>query len=94
MDKHTPGPWHLTKGLYGKEDEITIWGVKNEEGCSGFIGTLGNMQGEDEANANLIAAAPELLEALEILVKQPDTYSVEKAFVKARAAIAKAKGEA
>lgn len=47
-----------------------------------------------EANACLIAAAPELLEALELLVgwEETGTPVSEVCFSKARAAIAKAKG--
>ena len=45
---------------------------------------------ESIANANLIAAAPDLLEALEDILANPDSrYHQDKA----RAAIAKAKGE-
>ena len=61
------------------------------------------MRGRNEANARLIAAAPELLEALESLVDQGmfgyvvDEPSYEEAkaeILKAKAAIAKARGEA
>ena len=44
----------------------------------------------NEANARLIAAAPDLLEALKTIVSHCDKYSLEKA----RAAIAKAEGKA
>jgi hypothetical protein len=46
---------------------------------------------ENAANARLIAAAPDLLAALEVIVKICDRNTVE--FDSARAAIAKAKGE-
>jgi hypothetical protein len=66
---HTLGPWEASKGLYGNKDEITIWGADEINECGhqvhGFVATLGNQQGQDEANALLIAAAPEMLEALE-----------------------------
>lgn len=52
--KHTPGPWVATKfmGTYGGPD---TWGVRlsNDTGITPML----------EANARLIAAAPELLEA-------------------------------
>ena len=46
------------------------------------------------ANARLIAAAPELLEALEIAVQQLKDYGADGFASGADAAIAKAKGEA
>ncbi len=47
----------------------------------------------DKKHAALIAAAPELLDALRVLVNQPDTHTIEQAFKQARAAIAKAEGK-
>ncbi|MBT7307101.1 MAG: hypothetical protein HN842_02735 [Gammaproteobacteria bacterium] len=58
--KHTPAPWITDTGTDGaviyKLDEATIATVPMDLLCH-------------EANARLIAAAPELLEALEHLVK-------------------------
>ena len=51
---------------------------------------------EAKANARLIAAAPELLEALEEIMKQTDqrsNYLIDHVYLIAAAAIAKAKGE-
>ena len=47
----------------------------------------------NEANANLIASAPDLLEALEALVTQVSNSHAYEELAAARAAIAKAKGE-
>jgi len=48
----------------------------------------------ETANARLIAAAPDLLEVLqELLVQREGHYSTQTAWDKARAAIAKARGE-
>jgi hypothetical protein len=48
----------------------------------------------DEANARLIAAAPRLLSALEIMLLDPvDTGGQEQRIAIARAAVAAAKGE-
>lgn len=61
MSKHTPGPWHIDKhkdGIFIHDKlavyiaSVTSWGKKSEK-----------MRIESEANAALIAAAPELLEA-------------------------------
>ena len=53
--QHTPGPW--------KYDELTakIWDAEDMPVC---IPTLNNGMAGRDANARLIAAAPELLEAL------------------------------
>ena len=80
--KHTPGPWkYITwHGQHGVHDAM------DNDVCETF--------GEDaEANARLIAAAPELLEALEYLLSQfgrLDHLTDYSAGDKARAAIAKA----
>jgi len=57
---HTPGPWTIT--THGNQYGI-IWGA--ERG----VAVIRDLKGETEANANLIAAAPELLEVLENLVR-------------------------
>ena len=69
---HTPGPWKITKEDVGDEDFIIIpTGIEGANGKT-VVGSVGGLcsedcdlkEGELEANANLIAAAPELLEAL------------------------------
>lgn len=78
--KHTPGPWHVANGcqIRGAKDQIAkAWMMRNGEGL---------------ANARLIAAAPELLNALEAITEAYDTSLPE--YKVARAAIAKARGEA
>ena len=92
--KHTPGPWSLAK-------------VKNDSGRITHLVPIDSEKmslltvvddGETyfgavylDSDANLIAAAPELLEALKRAVDNPndDAYWIEQA----RAAIAKATGE-
>lgn len=82
--KHTPGPWHAANGcqIRSAKDQIAkAWMMRNGEGL---------------ANARLIAAAPELLEALAEIVSAADGAGwdqLDPSFSKARAAIAKAKGE-
>lgn len=81
MSNHTPGPWTRIGNSVGVANfEIaTVWDV-------GLHNQL--------SNALLIAAAPELLDALKTLIKvtahlDPCQATLEKA----RAAIAKATGE-
>lgn len=65
MAKPTPGPWYATlheSGSYRISQQPeggTFWIAET------FSGLIGN---EEEANANLIAAAPDLLEALQNLL--------------------------
>ena len=77
MSTNTPGPWHVANGcqIRSAKDQIAkAWMMRNGEGL---------------ANARLIAAAPELLEALEYAIRQiPELASVPGV----KAAIAKAKG--
>ena len=66
--KHTPGPWVYHSGAVwkdgvdvypkGSEDGIPIAKIHREPGS-------GTLPVERDANARLIAAAPELLEAIE-----------------------------
>jgi hypothetical protein len=92
--KHTPGPWKYI--AWGQQ--ISIDGI--EEMGIAKINTLGfNDKGipsrQDVANAALIAAAPELLAALEFCSDALNTEAggLYEAHIKqARAAIAKAKG--
>jgi len=59
MKKHTQGNWSASK--YSQD-----WGVYSETGDGRDIALVREYQPEEaEANAKLIAAAPELLEALE-----------------------------
>lgn len=85
MSKHTPGPWVSKDTDFGTfvycERDYLITGPLNER--------------SDGDNARLIAAAPDLLESLTLLVagienSVSDTYIP---LVKASAAIAKATGE-
>lgn len=81
---HTPGPWEL-RGCRLVTDHH---GVVIAERISA------NGPGTPEANARLIAAAPELLELAKFMVLNIGGYDPEKARDMARAAIAKATGGA
>lgn len=99
MSKHTPGPWALRRdpGHFDSLTEITGGICGNTKP---FRFTLEVSIGGDtdihtlEANARLIAAAPDLLEAL---VAIAGDFSVQRVsddlHAKARAAIAKARGQ-
>lgn len=94
--KYTKGPWEssFTDCLGGPASYCRIRPVSGEMFglfTSLEIATMGMMdEAEQQANARLIAAAPDLLEALQAVVKVADRATVE--FDAARAAIAKATG--
>lgn len=85
--KHTPGPWRAsTASMDGFRPIMAPGGA--------IVSLVSNLAG-NPSDARLIAAAPDLLEALTLLVagienSVSDTYIP---LVKARAAIAKATGE-
>lgn len=90
MSKHTPGPWVSIRYLDSRFYEL---------GSNEFHARLAFTHGAgdtDEANMRLIAAAPDLLEALENLADYIDERAGDnecRPLENARAAIAKAKGE-
>lgn len=92
MSQHTPGPWEIDQAIrhgftvYSEQSGFIV-GYMDEEGRYGAV--------ESEANARLIAAAPDLLEALETIVAtERDRHGYHPAWTdQARAAIAKARGE-
>ena len=95
MSKHTPGPWRINgnnmfRWIVADSEVFTHSDDVNRSAYGG------NMVCESvhEANARLIAAAPELLEALKELMVAADRVSAEPVtrLGKARAAIAKAEG--
>lgn len=98
--KHTPGPWRLSGHSEDSPEKLSV-----EDGNGYFIAEV-DFGLAQKANARLIAAAPELLEALKELVKANEDHneSVSKVIGelpgwkdsyldKARSAIAKALGE-
>lgn len=77
MSKHTPGPWWLNirngrtriYSIYGGDDRgKTVCRIHAYKSST------------TEANARLVAAAPELLEALKDMVKEFDIAHIESAF--------------
>jgi hypothetical protein len=88
MSKHTPAPWKTWPSIHNGQTYIVKGDYTSKDnGCIAHADT--------EANARLIAAAPDLLAALEA-ISNPwlDDFSRGNAMKKARAAIAKATGEA
>ena len=99
-EKHTPEPWKVARFA---RDEIRVI----SEGCPAHIARVcwtevravgGHLHTEErEANAALIAAAPELLAACRLFIKSFENNAVDfqqQALPSiARAAIAKATGE-
>ena len=89
MNKHTPGPWSIDAEpgqgvfVYGDASPLDTDDICEVKWRASDETTL--------ANARLIAAAPELLEALEELCSTLGECGMT---VRARAAIAKATGEA
>jgi len=90
---HTQGPWviyderaaHGSRLIYSSSEYGVgeVWDINNN--------------GENKANAHLIAAAPELLKALEALLRDAETMAAIsglniRTIEPARAVIAKAKG--
>jgi hypothetical protein len=88
MTKHTPGPW----ALRAQADRLEVFPV-NELGLRPTLATIAkwSREGVNESNANarLIAAAPDLLAACLEVAQGYTTRGSEMA----RAAIAKATGE-
>ena len=103
MSAHTPGPWRVIGGgLHIASDNAPGHVIVCRTGRLGMVGdepkqTLARW----EADAHLIAAAPDLLEALEAyhfhfgILEENEFINAEarRCASLARAAIAKAKGE-
>jgi hypothetical protein len=102
MSKHTNGPWLVFckddryPGIEAEHKSIVIFGNDGESGQ----GVRGDTREEALANARLIAAAPELLEASQSLLaivesEFPDyVCDNDRRVVAARNVIAKVTGEA
>lgn len=106
---HTPGPWlwgySENPAVYNGQEHLVIL-THPELSCGLIIADLETQFSEEEqlANAHLIAAAPDLLEALELAVftlNQIPNKSINHSYHKntysvcytLESAIAKAKGE-
>lgn len=84
MSKHSPSPWF--------RDKKNPWDIRDARGatiCKMYPWDVSGCREDDQADANLVAAAPQLLEACELALESDDR-AVKDVL---RAAIAKAKGE-
>lgn len=107
MPKHTPGPWHMGDGngqgsIFADEGRTRL----EKDGTTLYPIAMVNHgwnEDEDNANAALIAAAPDLLETLTLLFEhceiirphygdKESSQQAKKAIESARAAIRKAEG--
>ena len=106
MSKHTPGPWTVghtrtvthSGGIFSTETAVHRGDAADRGNCIAIAYGHGALS-HSEDDARLIAAAPDLLEALKELLNNPagdydasDGY--ENAVKQARAAITKATGGA
>ncbi|MCD8350065.1 MAG: hypothetical protein LUC93_05565 [Planctomycetaceae bacterium] len=97
--KHTPGPWKLWDELHPDGDErrpnVVVMPEVADQGSGNKYACVGG--GNIDANARLISAAPDLLEACEVafraVTSKPTTEKWMNMIDVLRAAIAKAKGE-
>jgi hypothetical protein len=94
MNKHTPGPWNARKVGGPAFKNQVLWAIdynKDQEQVVDFV--------YEEADATLIAAAPDLLAALEACESAMASCMADfnqydqAAYDAARAAIARARGE-
>ncbi|EKS6455937.1 hypothetical protein M8U16_15915 [Enterobacter hormaechei] len=84
--KHTPAPWYFSNEgvlrVRAKDDDEVVCSYAGYENCE-----------REYANAKLIAAAPDLLEALQDALHAYDKHGEHPEWDFARAAISKALGE-
>ncbi len=105
--KHTPGPWDHNDNLHESDGIIEIFDALDEDGLTPIAHVLreGRSFFDTKANARLIAAAPDLYEALIAISKafadgeiqftkkrQSDSDPYCKSNILMCAAIAKAEG--
>lgn len=87
MSHPTPGPWHVGSGSAARiVYAANGWAIADAKVYHG-----GNKSGEDFENARLMAAAPDLLEALkrarrQLVPSECDLSFIDKAIAKAEEA--------
>ena len=93
MAEHTPGPWRMwTKEMQDDQGKVVgtlSWEIEDDSTTPAApIATIYHWDDHAEANAALIAAAPDLLNAARAVMAQEDGYMDTLA-----EAIAKAEGQ-
>lgn len=95
---HTPGPWKMNDLRHQRAGKIKIEHDCAVSGQYGLTSHVANVMSRSECadgNANLIAAAPELLEACEALLRAlPSEFNGSPELRQAHEAISKARGRA
>jgi acetylornithine deacetylase/succinyl-diaminopimelate desuccinylase-like protein len=93
MNKHTPAPWAVREVINSNVPGQRAFAIDFNEDQEQVVDFV-----YEEADAHLIAAAPDLIEALDLLLdkayKQNFNDSYHEILEKCEAAIAKARGEA
>ena len=106
---HTPGPWEVAENLFGSTASCEVYAnVGTKSGRGGYARICQITPRDQKSNANLIAAAPEMLQALEAIKDELDAFNPTCPFCQgnagsghkytciwhiANAAIRKARGE-
>lgn len=100
MNKHTPGPWTMFEclesmtAIYGPENHQIGWVIQEyNRKIPGYANNL-TLADSDRANARLVAAAPDLLEACRLALEylQKSQFSDGDAYPALLKAIEKADG--
>lgn len=93
--QHTPGPWSITSAIDDPKGKFYVRGIQDGADMPLVV----TRHGPAQANAHLIAAAPELLASLSALLEWGTTHtnptepnSPHALLVQAHNAIAKAEG--
>jgi len=91
MNKHTPGPWEVA---YQDKNGQAVVKAEHIEVATCWHHSVGAIEEEMHANACLIAAAPDLLKALKVALRQNehDMMMTGEECRQCWAAIAKAEG--
>jgi len=98
MSAHTPGPWHWKAGvnqMVSMNTTVAVVGPKTGDHKVGhYIFSPSDEHGDTLADVNLIAAAPELLDALSRYVRQDELFELtfNNLYETAKKVIAKATG--
>jgi hypothetical protein len=75
--KHTPGPWVADWAIRTNGENPRQWHVHNQDIAEPVIADIpdGRLDRAEEANAKLIAAAPELLECCKEMMDILNSYA-------------------